>query len=166
MLILFMILALLAQRPSLQGIRYTIYFQEATKLNPYIQPGQLFVFCSDKLTLNNSQCLIQNFTNCWRLDFQNLANAQKKFLVSQEGDDVLAETWDGAGNALTKHIAANGLEANFTFTTVISQTCLGEEKWGSELPEFRYICIFCLPRAFSLTFKHSGSVKDTPTPLR
>ena len=66
-----------------------------------------------------------------------MANSQKKFLVSQEGDDVLAETWDGAGNALTKHIAANGLEANFTFTTVISQTCLGAEKWASELPDLR-----------------------------
>ena len=132
-----MILALLVQWPSLQGIRYTILFRQATKLNSYIQPGQLFVLCSDKLTLNNSQCLVQNLTNCWRLDFQNLANAQKKFLVSREGDDVLAETWDGAGNALTKHIAANGLEANFTFPTVISQTCLGAEKWGSELPELR-----------------------------
>ena len=145
-----MILARLVQWPSLQGIRYTRHFRDASKLNLYIQPGQLFVFCSDKLTLNNSQCLVQNFTNCWRLDFQNLANAQKKFLVSQEGDDVLAETWDGAGKALTKHIAANGLEANFTFTTVISQTCLGAEKWGSELPELRYICSIFLPRALFL----------------
>ena len=113
-------------------------FSESYQTEPlYIQPGHLFVLCSDKLTLNNSQCLVQNFTNCWGLDFQNVANSQKKFLVSQEGDDVLAETWDGAGNALTKHIAANGLEANFTFTTVISQTCLGAEKWGSELPELR-----------------------------
>ena len=101
------------------------------------QPELFYVLCSDTMVLNNSQCLVENFSHCWTLVFDNLENAGKKFLVSQEGGDVLTESWDGAGPALTKYIAANGLDANFTFPTVISQTCLGEEKWISEVPELR-----------------------------
>ena len=90
------------------------------------------------MVLNNSQCLVENFSQCWTFTFDNLGNAPKKFLVSQEGEDVLADTFDGAGPALTRYIGANGLEANFTFPTVISQTCLGADKWISDDPELRY----------------------------
>ena len=99
------------------------------------------------MVLNNSQCLVQNFSQCWTFTFDNLGNAPKKFLVSQEGEDVLADTFDGAGPALTRYIGANGLEANFTFPTVISQTCLGADKWISDDPELRYtdslVLTFC-----------------------
>ena len=89
------------------------------------------------MVLNNSQCLVENFSHCWTLVFANLESSGKKFLVPEEGGDVLTESWDGAGPALTRYIAANGLDANYTFPTVISQTCLGAEKWISEDPELR-----------------------------
>ena len=101
------------------------------------QPQLFYVLCSDTMVLNNSQCLVENFSHCWTFVFDNLENVGKKFLVSQEGDDVLTGSWDGAGPALTRYIAANGLDANFTFPTVISQTCQGAEKWISEDPELR-----------------------------
>ena len=89
------------------------------------------------MVLNNSQCLVENFSHCWTFVFDNMENAGKKFLVSQEGGDVLTESLEGAGPALTKYIVSNGLDANFTFPTVISQTCLGAENWISEDPELR-----------------------------
>ena len=101
------------------------------------QPQLFYVLCSDTMVLNNSQCLVENFSHCWTFVFDNLENVGEKFLVSQEGGDVLTESLDGAGPALTRYIAANGLETNFTFPTVISQTCLGAEKWISEDPELR-----------------------------
>ena len=101
------------------------------------QPELFYVLCSDNMVLNNSQCLVEKFSHCWTFLFDNMENAGKKFLVSQEGGDALTESWDGAGTALTKYLAANGLDANFTFPTVISQTCLGAEKWISEEPELR-----------------------------
>ena len=115
------------------------------------------------MVLNNSQCLVQNFSQCWTLTFDNLGNAPKKFLVSQEGEDVLADTFDGAGPALTRYIGANGLEANFTFPTVISQTCLGADKWISDDPELRYNLKFC--KASICALQHFGSLEDSPTPL-
>ena len=115
------------------------------------------------MVLNNSQCLVQNFSQCWTFTFDNLGNAPKKFLVSQEGEDVLADTFDGAGPALTRYIGANGLEANFTFPTVISQTCLGADKWISDDPELRYNLKFCKTPLSALQL--FGSLEDSPTPL-
>ena len=100
-----------------------------------------FGYCFGSLSFH-SDCDDGDALHCWSLQFLDNPVAERSFLVTLQGGDILSDTVEGTGPAVDAYIAREGMGQNgsqeFAFPTVISQTCIGDDLWSLELPEFRY----------------------------